>query len=58
MVNYVSTYTKGTLKKRSAKDLCNGAYAIFLCVFFSYKSICNGYSFELQENDAIQIWYL
>ena len=27
MVKYVSTYTKGTCKKRSAKDLFNNAYA-------------------------------
>ena len=34
MVKYVSTYTKGTLKKRSAKDLSNDSYAMFLCFFF------------------------
>ena len=51
-------------KKRSAKDLCNDAYAMFLylCVcFFSssdflYKSICYGYSYELHPQvDAIQM---
>ena len=45
VVKLVSTYTQVTLKKRSAKDLCNDAYAMFLCVFlffsfsgFLYKS--------------------
>ena len=33
-VKYVSTYTKGTLKTRSAKYLSNDAYTMFLCVFF------------------------
>ena len=61
MVKYVSTYTKGTLKKLSAKDLSNDAYGMFLCCcfFFSdclFKSICCGYSFELhQQVDAIQM---
>ena len=59
MVNYVSTYIKGTLNKRSAKDLSNDAYAMFLWVCFSeflYKSICCGYSFELHwQVDAIQM---
>ena len=59
MVNYVSTYIKGTLNKRSAKDLSNDAYAMFLWVCFSeflYKSICCGYSFELHwQIDAIQM---
>ena len=31
MVKNVSTYTKGTLKKLSAKDISNDAYAKFLC---------------------------
>ena len=57
-VKYVSTYTKDTLEKRSAKDLSDDAYAMFLCVFFSdflFKSICCGYSFELHRQvDAIQ----
>ena len=35
VVKYVSTYAKGTLKKRSAKDLSNGAYEMFVCVSFS-----------------------
>ena len=43
MVKYVPTYTKGTLQKKSAKDLSNNAYAMFLYVFFFsdflYKSI-------------------
>ena len=30
MVKYVSTYTKGTLKTRSEKDLSNDAYVMFL----------------------------
>ena len=34
MVKYVSTYTKGTLKKRSVKGLSNDAYVMFLCFFF------------------------
>ena len=52
-----STYTKGTLKKWSAKDLCNDAYATFLCVFWiSCQSICYGYSSELHRQvDAIQM---
>ena len=58
VVRYVSTYTKSTLIKRSAKDLCNDAYAIF-CVFsygFLCKSICYGYSSELHRQvDAIQM---
>ena len=33
-MKYVSTYTKGTLKKRSAEDLPNDFYAMFLCCFF------------------------
>ena len=51
---YVSTYTKGTLKKRSARDLSNDANAMFFFffVFFFfliYKSIFCGYSFELHQ---------
>ena len=34
VVKYVSFYTKGTLKQRSAKDLSNDAYAMFLCFLF------------------------
>ena len=34
MVKYVSTYTKGTLKQRSGKNLPNDAYAVFLCLLF------------------------
>ena len=34
MIKYVSTYTKGTLKQGSAKDLSNDAYVIFLCFVF------------------------
>ena len=34
MVKYVSTYTKGTLKQRSAKNLSNDAWANIFCVFF------------------------
>ena len=34
VVKYVSSYTKGTLKQRSAKDLSNDSYAMFLCFFF------------------------
>ena len=45
-------------KKKTAKDLSNNANAMFIvCFFFSdflYKSICCGYSFELQVN-AIQM---
>ena len=33
MVKYVSTYTKGTHKNRSEKDLSNDAYTMFVCVF-------------------------
>ena len=31
---YGSTYTKGILKKLSAKDLSNDDYEMFLCCFF------------------------
>ena len=34
VVKYVPTYTKGTLKQRSAKDLSNDAYAMFSCFLF------------------------
>ena len=34
MVKYVSTYTKGTLKQGSVKDLSNDAYAMLLCFLF------------------------
>ena len=45
---------KGTLKKRSAKNLLDDVYAIFS--EFLYKSICCGYSFELHRQvDAIQM---
>ena len=58
-IKYISTYTKGTLKTRSAKDLTNDAYTAFFCACFPdflYKSICCGYSFELhQQVDAIQM---
>ena len=48
------------VKKVSAKDLPNDAYAMFLDVFFLsdclYKSICCGYPFELpQQVEAIQM---
>ena len=48
MVKYVSTYTKGRLKKKkkSAKDLSNDAYVIFFSDFL-YKGICCGHQFEL-----------
>ena len=50
LLKYVSTYTnthtKGTLKKDQRKTLSNYTYAIFSD--FLYKSICCGYSFELQ----------
>ena len=41
MVKYVSTYTKGTLKKRSARDLSNDSKAmffffVFFCFFFLF----------------------
>ena len=36
---YVSTYTKGTLKQRSAKDLSNDAHVFFLH-FFSFHFLC------------------
>ena len=42
IVKYVSTYTKGTLKKRSAKDLPNDSYAMFLCFFYS-DFLCKAY---------------
>ena len=35
MVIYVSTYTRDTLKKRSAKDFSNDAYEIF-CFLISF----------------------
>ena len=34
VVKYVPTYTTGTLLKKTAKDLSNNAYAMFLYVFF------------------------
>ena len=34
MVKYVSTYTKGALKIKSAKDLPNDAYEMFLWILF------------------------
>ena len=40
--------TKGTLKKRSAKDLSSDAHAMFFSDFL-YISICCGYSFELHR---------
>ena len=56
MVKYASTYTKDTLKKRSAKDLSNDAYEMCLCFSSLFKSICCGYPFELQGLvDAIQM---
>ena len=30
----MTTYSKGTFTKRSAKDLSNDSYAMFLCCFF------------------------
>ena len=52
-VKYTSTYTKGTLKKRSAKDLLNDAHAMFLCFYsdFLFKTLCCGYTLV----DAIQM---
>ena len=47
MVKYVSTYTKGTHKNRSEKDLSNDACVCFCYSDFLYKSICCGYPFEL-----------
>ena len=66
VVKYVSTYTKGTLrkkkkkKKRSAKDSSYDAYGIFFVFLFSdflYKSICCGYLLiELhQQVNAVQM---
>ena len=65
MVKYVSTYTKGTLRKKkinkkrsSARDLANDAYGIFcvsFCFFFGFFffvdfiKACFGYSFELHQ---------
>ena len=34
MVKYISTYNKGTLKERSAKDLSKDAYLMFLWFLF------------------------
>ena len=34
VVKYVTTYTKGTLKQRSAKDISDDAYVMFLCFLF------------------------
>ena len=36
MVKYVSTYSKGTLKQWSTKDLSNSAYAMFFFCFFFF----------------------
>ena len=59
MVKYVSTYTKGILKKkRSRKDLPYDTCTMSLQGFsdFLFKSICSGYSFELHRQvDAIQM---
>ena len=56
LVKYVSTYIKGTLQNRAAKVLSNYASSILFSFFFSdflYKSICCGFSFELnQQVDA------
>ena len=58
MVKYVSTYTKGTLKKKDQQR----TYVMMLmrrfCVFseFLCQSICYGYSSELHRQvDAIQM---
>ena len=54
MEKYVST-TKGTLIKRSAKELFDDVYAIVFSDF-RYKIICYGYSFKLHRQvDAIQM---
>ena len=56
MAKYVSTYTKGTLKKKDQQDLSNGAHAFCFFSDFLYKSICCGYSFELHQFvNAIQM---
>ena len=34
MLKYVSTYIKGKLKQKPAKDLSNDAYVMFLCFLF------------------------
>ena len=47
--------TKGTLLKRSGKDLFDDDYANFFHDFL-YTGICCGYSFELHRQvDAVQI---
>ena len=48
VVKYVPIYTKGTLKRISAKVLSNDVYAYFCDLFsdFLCKSTCYGYSFE------------
>ena len=55
-------YPSTISKTRSANDLFNGAYAMFLFFLFFFfsdilsKSICCGYSFELHRQvDAIQM---
>ena len=35
LLKYVPTYIKGTLKKRSAKDLSNYTYSILFLIFFT-----------------------
>ena len=59
---FLQVCIKVTLKKRSAKDLPNDVYTMFVgffVVFFSdflYKNICCRYPFELhQQVDAIQM---
>ena len=54
----INTITKGTLKQSSAKDLSNGAYAMFVCFLFLifHNSICRRYSFCMHRQvDAIQM---
>ena len=60
MVKYVPTYTKGTLKKKTAKDLSNAAYAMFLYVVFFFliffiKAYVVGTHLKCIEKDAIQM---
>ena len=65
MVKYVSTYTKGTLRQRSVKDLSNVAYVMFLCflflIFFKkhiLQVLCCGYSFELQLHRQVNAFQM
>ena len=56
VVKYVSTYTRDTLKNQQRTYVMMLMWCFCMFVFFWYKSICYGYSFELHRQvDAIQM---